>query len=87
MKIRKEFNELASWTDEDYDSIWYMLYQNSTRGNCLNNQLVMKRYCSIDERTKTKLYPFRGRKPMARLAARAIDRETGNPKPVHGRRV
>ena len=87
MKIRKEFNELASWTDEDYDSIWYMLYQNSTRGNCLNNQLVMKRYCSIDERTKTKLYPFRGRKTMARLAAGAIDPETGNPKPVHRRRV
>lgn len=87
MKIRKEFIELASWTDEDYDSIWYMLYQNSTRGNCLNNQLVMKRYCSIDERTKTKLYPFRGRKTMARLAARAIDRETGNPKPARRRRV
>ena len=86
MKMRKEHDELADWTDEDYDSIWYMLYQNSTRGNCLNNQLVMKRYCSIDEREKSKLYPFKGKR-MARLAARAIDRETGNPKPMHRRRA
>ena len=77
---------IADWTDEDYDVIWYMLYQNSTRGNCLNRELVTKHYCAIEERKKQKLYPFKGKR-MARLAARAIDRETGSAKLVHKRSV
>ena len=77
---------IADWTDEDYDAIWYMLFQNSTRGNCLNRDLVTKHYCAIEEREKHKLYPFRGKR-MARLAGGAIDPQTGSAKPVHRRGV